>query len=138
MKLDAAHHPALSPYADFTFALAAPPPPPSTLKSTPAVTYHTLRPSTVRAVAEQSQPQLYFETFLLDHGALAVTRADLTHVLSLLLTRYAEAADLVAEVTKTMAEPLGKPDAAWCFEIHATVKEVARRRLEMARELCRR
>jgi hypothetical protein len=37
-----------------------------------------------------------------------------------------------------MAEPLGKPDAAWCLEIHATVKEVARRRLEMARELCRR
>ncbi|KLT39110.1 hypothetical protein CC85DRAFT_288882 [Cutaneotrichosporon oleaginosum] len=133
MTIDEAHHPALAPFADFAFVLAAPPPHPTPLKSTPAVTYHVLPPSTVRAVGEQAPTQLYFESFLLDHGALAITRADLIHVLSLLLTRYAEAADLVAQVTKTMSEPLGKPDAAWCLEIHASVKEVARRRLEMAR-----
>ncbi|GMK54065.1 hypothetical protein CspeluHIS016_0106510 [Cutaneotrichosporon spelunceum] len=129
MSLHARHHHAFAPYADFAFALAAPPPS-LPLQSTPAVKYHVLSPSTVRSV--EPDPKLYFTSFLLDNGA-AISRTDLVRVLDLLLTRYAEAADLADEVTKTMAEPLGKPDAVWCLEIHASVKEVARRRLEMAR-----
>ncbi|BEI81583.1 hypothetical protein CcaverHIS002_0207430 [Cutaneotrichosporon cavernicola] len=132
MSLDLRHHPALAPYADFTFALTAPPPP-SPTKSTPAVKYQVLipSPSTVRSV--DPDPKLYLSSFLLDHGSVTVSRSDLVRVLDLLLSRYAEAADLVAQVTKTMAEPLGKPDAAWCLEIHGAAEEVARRRLEMAR-----
>lgn len=152
MLISQKHLAALSPYADFSFALATAPPPPLSstantlpVQSTPAVVYYDLAQlpssdSTIREVS--STRKLHFTSFLIEPahavaGApLSVTREDLVLVLGLILRRYTDAADLATEVVQTMAEPLGKPDAAWCLDIHRSVIDVQKRRLEMARELC--
>lgn len=160
MLISQKHIATLAPYDDFTFALATPPSSSSSsfssssaespIHSTPAVTYHDLTrsptPANHRTIREVGATRrVHFTTFLLQdsghaHSAAtapaptSVSREDLVHALSLLLRRYADAADLAAEVLEAMSEPLGKPHAAWCMGIHRSVREVVKRRLEIVRE----
>lgn len=162
------HLASLAPYADFTFANAAPPAiltsvpaptdPPSSpltptfgpLQCTPAVSYHALLPNPNpnpapldATVTPSPDRRLHFTAFRLQDPthtrrpatpSHSLSREDLVRVLTILLDRYVEAADLAADVKDMMNEPLGKPDATWCFDIHRSVMEVVKRRLEMVRE----